>query len=93
MVRIATAAVAVSIAVVVISLAVIFGFKEQISTLVTESVSDVTISQSYASTKSGAHPISENEALLFYGDFYYPDREGVKRKTILCRKITVLPGE
>jgi lipoprotein-releasing system permease protein len=64
MVRIATAAVAVSIAVVVISLAVIFGFKEQISTLVTESVSDVTISQSYASTKSGAHPISENEALV-----------------------------
>ena len=37
--------------------------------------------------------ISENEALLFYGDFYYPDREGVKRKTILCRKITVLPEE
>lgn len=37
--------------------------------------------------------ISDNEALLFYGDFYYPDQEGVKRKTILCRKITVLPEE
>lgn len=34
--------------------------------------------------------ISDNEALLFYGDFYYPDEQGVKRKTILCRKITVV---
>lgn len=34
--------------------------------------------------------VSDNEALLFYGDFYYPDQNGVKRKTILCRKITVL---
>ena len=34
--------------------------------------------------------ISENEALLFYGDFYYPDEEGTKRKTILCRRITVV---
>ena len=34
--------------------------------------------------------ISDTEALLFYGDFYYPDEKGVKRKTILCRKITVV---
>lgn len=34
-------------------------------------------------------PIGYNTALLFYGDFYYPDENGVKRKTILCRKITV----
>ncbi len=34
--------------------------------------------------------ISDTEALLFYGDFYYPDENGVKRKTILCRKITVV---
>lgn len=34
-------------------------------------------------------PLDETSALLFYGDFYYPDAEGVKRKTILCRKITV----
>lgn len=34
-------------------------------------------------------PIGYNTALLFYGDFYYPDKNGVKRKTILCRKITV----
>lgn len=33
--------------------------------------------------------IDENSALIFYSDFYYPDKEGVKRKTILCRKITV----
>lgn len=30
-----------------------------------------------------------NEALLFYSDFYYPDAEGVKRKSILCVPITV----
>ena len=34
-------------------------------------------------------PIGDNTALIFYGDFYYPDKNGVKRKTILCRKITV----
>ena len=34
-------------------------------------------------------PLDDNSALLFYGDFYYPDAEGVRRKTILCRKIIV----
>lgn len=34
-------------------------------------------------------PLDENSALIFYSDFYYPDKNGVKRKTILCRKITV----
>lgn len=34
-------------------------------------------------------PLDRNSALLFYSDFYYPDENGVKRKTILCRKITV----
>ena len=33
--------------------------------------------------------LNEKSVLLFYSDFYYPDPEGVKRKTILCRKITV----
>ena len=28
-------------------------------------------------------------ALLLYSDFYVPDADGVKRKSILCRKITV----
>ena len=35
-------------------------------------------------------PIDEKTAMLFYTDFYYPDEKGVKRKTVLCRKITVL---
>ncbi len=34
-------------------------------------------------------PIDDHTALLFYSDFYYPDAEGVKRKSILCRRITV----
>jgi len=33
-------------------------------------------------------PISDDSALIFYSDFYYPDKDGVKRKSILCRKIT-----
>jgi len=34
-------------------------------------------------------PSDDNSALLVYSDFYYPDEKGIKRKTILCRKITV----
>lgn len=34
-------------------------------------------------------PLDDHSALLFYSDFYYPDPTGVKRKTILCRKLTV----
>lgn len=33
--------------------------------------------------------IDEHSALIFYVDFYYPDENGVKRKTVLCRKITI----
>lgn len=33
--------------------------------------------------------IGNNKALIFYSDFYYPDSEGVKRKTILCRTVSV----
>jgi hypothetical protein len=33
--------------------------------------------------------IDKNSALIFYSDFYYPDENGIKRKTILSRKITV----
>lgn len=39
---------------------------------------------------AGLIPIDENSAMIFYGDFYYPDEDGVKRKTILCRKLTVI---
>ncbi len=31
----------------------------------------------------------ENSALIFNCDFYYPDENGIKRKTVFCRKITV----
>ena len=58
MVHIATAAVAVSIAVVIISLAVIGGFKEQIANLVSGTVTDVTISG-----LSEKQAISDSEAL------------------------------
>lgn len=34
-------------------------------------------------------PLNDTTALLFYSDFYYPDEQGVKRKTILCREIRV----
>ena len=34
-------------------------------------------------------PLDRSSALIFYSDFYYPDENGVKRKTILCRRITV----
>lgn len=33
--------------------------------------------------------LDDNTALIFYSDFYYPDSSGVKRKSILCRKISV----
>ena len=37
--------------------------------------------------------ISPTEALLIYSDFYYPDEDGIKRKSILCRKISVNPDK
>ena len=61
--HIATAAVAVSIAVVVITLSVIFGFKEQISALVSGSLSDITISNPYGERQPELHPISDNQSL------------------------------
>lgn len=33
--------------------------------------------------------LDDHTAMLFYSDFYYPDAHGTKRKSILCRKITV----
>ena len=33
--------------------------------------------------------LDDNCALLLYSDFYYPDESAIKRKTILCKKITV----
>ncbi len=63
MVRIATAAVAVSIAVVVITLSVILGFKEQISALVSGTMSDITISNPYGERQSELHPLFDSEEL------------------------------
>ncbi len=36
-------------------------------------------------------PVDENSALIFNCDFYFPDENGVKRKTVFCRRITVEP--
>ena len=63
MVRIATAAVAISIAVAIITLSVIFGFKEQISSLISNTVSDITISNPYARRQPELHPITDNDKL------------------------------
>ena len=63
MVHIATAAVAASIAVVVISLAVILGFKADISTLVSDSISDITISNPYGERQPETYPITDDKAL------------------------------
>ena len=64
MVHIATAAVAVGIAVAIITLSVIIGFKEQISSLVSGSISDISISSPYAERQPEQYPISDNESLL-----------------------------
>ncbi len=63
MVRIATAAVAVSIAVAIITLSVIFGFKEQITTLVSGTIADMTISNPYGERQPEQYPINDNEQL------------------------------
>ena len=63
MAHIATAAVAVSIAVVIVSLSVIFGFKEQISALVSGTLSDVTILNPYGERQPELYPIRDNDSL------------------------------
>lgn len=63
MIHIATAAVAVSIAVAIITLSVIFGFKEQISALVSGTMADITVSNPYGERQPELHPINDNEPL------------------------------
>ena len=41
------------------------------------------------SSYSDIVPLSDNEALVVYDDFYIPDSEGVKRKSLMVIKITV----
>jgi len=33
--------------------------------------------------------LDDSSALIFNTDFYYPDENGVKRKTVICQRITV----
>ena len=35
-------------------------------------------------------PVGDDMALAVYGDFYCPDEQGVKRKTILCRRVRIV---
>lgn len=42
-----------------------------------------------ADNNAGLIPLNENSALIFNCDFYFPDTDGVKRKTVFCQKITV----
>lgn len=63
MVRIAMGAVAISIAVVIVSLSVLFGFKEQISSLVSGTVADITISDIASHRQPEYYPITDNDTL------------------------------
>lgn len=63
MMHIATGAVAVSIAVAVICMSVILGFKEQITTLVSGVVADVTVASPYAERQPENYPIGDTESL------------------------------
>lgn len=44
-------------------MSVVFGFREQISALVSESVADITIAQPFAREGSGLHPITDDRAI------------------------------
>lgn len=63
MVHIATAAVAVSIAVMIVSLSVIFGFREQIARLISGTIADVVVADARSFRRSGGTPMHDNEAL------------------------------
>lgn len=63
MVHIATMAVAVSIAVAIITLSVIIGFKSEISAMVSGAMSDVTVVSPYATRQPEENPINDSERL------------------------------
>lgn len=63
MLHIATAAVAVSIAVMVISLAVIAGFRNNISRLMSDMVADITLCDINSLRQAQRYPISDNNLL------------------------------
>ena len=63
MLRIATAAVAVSIAVMVLSLAVMAGFRDSISHLITDMVADITLCNPASLRQQQGEPMTDSEAL------------------------------
>lgn len=63
MLHIATVAVAVSIAVMVLSLAVMSGFRDSISQLMTSMVADVTLCDPASLRQPQSHPITDSKAL------------------------------
>ena len=63
MVRIATSAVAVSITVMLVTLAVVLGFKNEISTTISDLSSDITITDLSALYGAEVRPIKKSESL------------------------------
>ena len=63
MVHIATVAVAVSIAVVIISIAVMQGFRTEITKLVSGSVADISVMDFRSMRQPESHPITDSEEL------------------------------
>lgn len=63
MVHIATIAVAISIAVAMISLSVMMGFRENITSLISDTVADITVADIRASKQPVLHPITDNDTL------------------------------
>ena len=63
MVRIATSAVAVSITVMLVTLAVVLGFKKEISTTISDLSSDITITDLSALYGAEVRPIKKSESL------------------------------
>lgn len=63
MVHIATAAVAASIAVMVISLSIIFGFREQITKLISGTVADIMVADTRTFRRTDNVPIRDSEEL------------------------------
>ena len=63
MVHIATAAVAISVVVAIISVAVMMGFRRDITSLLTSTVADITVASPYAERQPELHPITDDNAL------------------------------
>lgn len=51
------------------------------------------VDHEYTCAYTGMCAISDTEVLLAYSDFIYPDADGVPHKTVLVRKLEVIPDE